>query len=257
MTQVFDQAYGWDYIDNNISSNYINVIKKFISSETEFSTFRQRLGSTGILEGDASCGQLWLNMILERYGDSILKEKLELFKRNDIYGSPVINNYGEYGDICPFTLLYILQGLNAMHKFKHNQFNKIVEIGPGYGALCIIMDALCNFKEYVIVDLPDVVELNKKYLVNFPEIYKKVTFIPCNELTNISNIDLVISAAAISECNTDTQLNYFDKIIKNSTFAYLTYNRHNESFFTEANQIFNSNIETLGAGVVDYFLTKK
>jgi len=253
MQQTY-QAHGWDYPGSDIADNYIRTIQSFINDDNELNTFRQKLGSTGILEGDTSCGNLWLNMILTKFGDSILKEKLSLFKRNDIYGSPVILNYGEYGDMCPFTFLYVLQGLNAINKFKTNKFDKIVEIGAGYGALCIIMDSLCEYNEYVIIDLPDVVELNKKYLKNFPEIYKKVTFIPCNKLTEILDVDLFLSIAAISECNTETQLEYFNKVIKNANFAYLGYNRHNTEFFNTASSLFN--IDNEYTGINEYYLTK-
>ena len=250
-----EQTYGWDYAGDSISSNYINVIRSFVNDEQEFNTFRQKLGSTGILEGDTNCGELWLKMILGTYGDNILKEKLSLFKRNDLYGSPIIKNYGEYGDVCPFTFLYILQGLNAINKFKTTKFNKITEIGTGYGALAIIMDSLCEYNEYIIIDLPDVVELNKKYLSNFPEIYKKITFIPCNELNEILDIDLTLSIAAISECNIKTQLEYFDKVIKNSKFAYLGYNRNNSEFFNIASSLFDINNEN--TGIAYYYLIKK
>lgn len=250
-----EQTYGWDYAGDGVANNYINAIRSFINDKSEFNTFRQKLGSTGILEGDASCGDLWLKMILDKFGDTILKEKLHLFKRNDLYGNPVIKNYGEYGDVCPFTFLYIWQGLNAINKFKTTKFDKIVEIGTGYGALCIIMDALCEYKEYVVIDLPDVVELNRRYLSNFPEIYKKVTFIPCNELNEITDIDLFLSFAAISECNTETQLEYFDKIVKNTKYAYLSYNRNNSEFFNAASLLFNISSENIG--ITDYYLIKK
>lgn len=250
-----EQTYGWDYADSDISSNYINTIKLFINNEQEFNNFRQKLGSTGILEGDANCGELWLNMILNKFGGNILKEKLPLFKRNDIYGNPIIKNYGEYGNVCPFTFLYIWQGLNAINKFKTTKFDKIVEIGTGYGALCIIIDSLCEYKEYVMVDLPDVIELNRKYLSNFPEIYKKVTFIPCNNLNEITNVDLFLSFAAISECNTETQLEYFNKIIKNAKYAYLSYNRNNPEFFNVVSSLFTINNEDIG--ITDYYLIKK
>lgn len=250
-----EYSYGWDYVSDSVADNYINVVKLFINDENEFNKFRQKLGTTGILEGDTSCGTLWLNMILNKYGDALLKEKLPLFKRNDVYGEPVIINYGEYGDICPFTLLYILQGMNIIDNFKTNKFDKIVEIGTGYGALSIIMDSLCEYKEYVIIDLPDVVELNKKYLKNFPEIYSKTTFIYCNELTEISDVDLFVSVAAISECSTETQLDYFNKVIKNSKFAYMGYNRDNSEFFNAASLLFDINSENIG--ITDYYLIKK
>jgi hypothetical protein len=248
--------YGWFAPGDNALTAYINAVTSYVNDDQKFSTFRQTLSAAGnVLEGDTSCGSLWLNMILEKYGDTVLKEKLDLFKRNDIYGSPTIMNYGEYGNMCPFTFLYILQGLNAVNNFQTNKFDKIVEIGAGFGSLCIIMDSLCDYKEYVIVDLPEVIELDKKYLGNFPEIYKKVTFVPCTELSDIQDIDLCISIAAISECNTETQLHYFDKIIKHAKYAYLGCNYDVTDLLNACTQIFDTN--HMFYGLNEYYLTKK
>jgi hypothetical protein len=250
-----EQSHGWTNVPEDKSSNYIKVVRSLTSTNDEFNSFRQKLGSTGILEGDTSCGSLWLKTILDNHGDELLKEKLSLLKRNDIYGEPIILNYGEYGDVCPFTFLYALQGLNVIKNFKRDKFNKIVEIGTGYGALCIAMDSLCEFNEYVIVDLPEVVELNKKYLSKFPEIYKKVTFINCNELPEIKDVDLCISIAAMSECNTETQTIYFDKVVKHSNVAYLGYNLQNQDTFEKIISLFN--VHTEFTGIYEYYLTKK
>jgi hypothetical protein len=249
-------GHGWVAPGDGAINTYIEAVKSYVNDEQKFNTFRQTLGGAGgILEGDTACGNLWLSMILNKYGDTILKEKLDLFKRNDIYGSPTIINYGEYGDVCPFTFLYILQGLNAINKFQTNKFDKIVEIGAGFGSLCIMMDSLCEYKEYVIVDLPEVIELDKKYLSNFPEIYKKVTFIPCNELSDIQDADLCISIAAISECDVETQLYYFDKVIKYTKYTYLGCNYDITNLLNACTQIFN--INHIFDGLNEYYLTKK
>ena len=66
--------------------------------------------------------------------------------------------------------------------------------------------------------------IEEKYLKNFSEIYPKIKFVPCNELEDISNIDLFISNYSLSELTIETQLNYYNKIIKNSKIIYITYN---------------------------------
>ena len=60
--------------------------------------------------------------------------------------------------------------------------------------------------------------------IHFSEIYPKIKFVPCNELEDISNIDLFISNYSLSELTIETQLNYYNKIIKNSKIIYITYN---------------------------------
>jgi putative sugar O-methyltransferase len=104
---------------------------------------------------------------------------------------------------------------------------RILEVGVGFGALCKIFSSLYDFEEYILIDLPEVIGLCKKYLNKFPSISNKLTFISTEELKSIdkiSDIDLFISDSAIAECSLETQLMYADKIIKYSKYGYLVYN---------------------------------
>ena len=221
------QTLGWATPPKDVMTNYINKCQLFVDSDEAFKNFRQDPDYKIILEGWNEGGNTWLGEILSSYGDEALLDRLELFKRNDIYGGPTILNYPIVGNTCPFTLKYVLDAFRIIENLGNYEYKKIIEVGVGFGSMCIIMDSIYQFDEYVLVDLPEVIELTKKYLVNFPEIYSKLKFIPCNNIDDMSNFeefDLFISDAALAECDMDTQHLYIDKFLEKSKFGYINYN---------------------------------
>jgi hypothetical protein len=221
------ETLGWATPPQEVMSNYINKCKSFVDNDEAFKNFRQDPDYKIILEGWNEGGNTWLGEILSSYGDEALLDRLDLFKRNDIYGSPTILKYPIVGDMCPFTLKYILDAFRIIENLGNQEYKKIVEVGVGFGSMCIIMESIYQFDEYVLVDLPEVIELTKKYLVNFPEIYSKLKFIPCNtidDMNNFDEFDLFISDAALAECDMNTQHLYLDKFLEKSKFGYINYN---------------------------------
>jgi hypothetical protein len=260
------EKHGWEYCPDIPAKNYIEKVKLFVENDSAFSTFRQDPDYGKILEGWHDGGPTWLKMILDKHGDEILKEKLELFKLNDLYGGPTIRNLNVVGNICPFTLKYIYNGLDIKKHFSGKKFKKIVEIGAGYGAMTIILSALYDFDEYILIDLPDVINLCKKYLKHFPELFNKIKFISCLDLKtmeSITDIDLFISDSCLAECDLSTQLDYYNKIIKNSKFGYIVYNSltnyvsvlNYNKFHEIASEQFIIDREEIGVAVL--YFTKK
>lgn len=219
--------FGWDCCPDTNAEKYIAACRKFVSDDTEFNKFRQDRDYGKILEGgEYVVGSAYLNRIKSTHDLSVVNDYLSKFKENDIYGQPTIFNYDILGDICPNTIHYISTVMDIYTKFPNTQFNKVVEIGAGFGALCKIFSSVYNFNEYIIVDLPDVVKLCKKYLSNFKELDNRVKFVSCEDINDIdfSNTDLCISEAALAECGYDTQQMYIEKIINKSSKLYITYN---------------------------------
>ena len=52
--------------------------------------------------------------------------------------------------------------------------SRIVEVGGGYGGLCKVLSTVCEFDEYILIDLPEVSALQRKYIDQFPDIKDKV-----------------------------------------------------------------------------------
>lgn len=239
-------TYGWATPPSNVMDNYISKCEKFVEDDNLFKNFRQDPDYKIILEGWNEGGYVWLQEIINTYGKDHLVERLDLFKRNDIYGGPTIINYPVVGNMCPFTLKYILDAFRIVDHLGNQNYKKIVEVGAGFGSMCIIMDSIYDFEEYTIVDLPAVVELTKKYLKHFPEIYNKVIFIPCDKMQDDNKqYDLFISDAALAECNLDTQIKYYNSFIKNSNFGYINYNSEGHYIGQKNFNIFKNKLEDL------------
>jgi putative sugar O-methyltransferase len=167
-------------------------------------------------------GQKYFDHIQE-VGKEIYDENLDQFLENDLIGNPKQFVYGG-GKISPTTLRYIKNCLDLSSICENEEISKVVEIGGGYGGLCKTLSVLCDFDEYINVDLSEGLKVQEKYLKNFSKIYSKIKFIPCERLDSISDIDLLISNYSLSELDIQSQLNYYDKVIKNSKIVYITYN---------------------------------
>lgn len=224
---MIEDKLGWDHCPDTNAERYINSCRRFVSSDVEFSTFRQDADYKKILEGgEHIVGSLYLDRIKSIHDIDFLKDNLEKFKENDKFGTPTIYSYDVVGDICPNTIHYICTVLDIRKKFENSNFKKIVEIGAGFGALCKIFSSVYNFDEYIIVDLPDVVRLCEKYLSHFEDLKGRVKFVSCDDLDshNFENVDLCISEAALAECGYETQKKYIEKIVNKSDKVYITYN---------------------------------
>jgi putative sugar O-methyltransferase len=164
-------------------------------------------------------------------GEDALLENIEQFKENDSIGTPDTFSYPEIGKISPTTIRYIKNVFEMATLLKDSPISRVVEVGGGYGGLCKTLSVVCDFDEYILVDLPEAVKVQEKYISNFPELAKKCKFISCDELNEVQDIDLFISNYALSECDYDTQMNYYDKLVNNSKYAYIIYNLVNFNDF--------------------------
>jgi putative sugar O-methyltransferase len=154
------------------------------------------------------------------YLSLILKQTPELFKHtftNDLYGNPYLYEYIlEYGYFSPSTLQYIGVLSNLVTKFGSLDGMRIVEVGGGYGGQCRTVLDVFKPVSYTIIDLYEVVELQKKYLdgldVKLTSIIMKDycydLFISNYALSEIPNNDAYIDLARRCKhgyitCNTD------------------------------------------------------
>ena len=213
---------GWD-INSNDAKNYIDICNKILESEELFSNFKTLPEYNMILEHvHYELGEEYLEYIKD-VGEEIYNENLNKFLENDLIGNPKKFLYDGI-EISPSTLRYIKNCLDLSSLCEGQKISKVVEIGGGYGGLCKTLSVLCDFDEYINIDLLEAVKIQEKYLHNFPELQSKTKFIPCDQLTDIFDVDLLISNYSLSELNIDAQLNYYDKVIKNSKVVYITYN---------------------------------
>jgi len=104
------------------------------------------------------------------------------------------------------------------------KLNRVVEIGAGFGRTChVLLHLVETIQEYVIVDLPEVLELSKIYLKKvIPEHFGQITFISSADVnlwTGLSS-DLVINIDSFQEMPPEVIDRYMDKLIACSAAFY-------------------------------------
>jgi putative sugar O-methyltransferase len=221
---------GWE-AEEKIALDYLETCRSAVEDDEIFAKFKSLQGYKNILEHvTPRQGTEYLQIAMEM-GEDALLENIEQFKENDSIGTPDTFSYPEIGKISPTTIRYIKNVFEMATLLKDSPISRVVEVGGGYGGLCKTLSVVCDFDEYILVDLPEAVKVQEKYISNFPELAKKCKFISCDELNEVQDIDLFISNYALSECDYDTQMNYYDKLVNNSKYAYIIYNLVNFNDF--------------------------
>lgn len=214
--------YEWEVPEIN-AVNYLKVCKSFVEDESLFVNFRQNRLYQEILE-HVTKEQSDLYIREMKNADSLTKEQISQFRENDKIGNPVTFEYEKFGVMSPTTIRYIKNTLDISNFLSGEKVDNIVEIGGGYGGLCKSISVFLDFENYLIIDLPEVNQLSKKYLSNFEELNGKTSQSFYEEIASIEGIDLLISNYAYSECTFELQKSYYDNIIVNSDKFYITYN---------------------------------
>jgi len=198
-----------------------------VKNEDVFKTFKRHSDFIPILEHVTY--EQGIRYIEEINQD--LLSRIKDFATNDSIGTPRVYYYQELGiEISPTTLRYI-KVLSDLIKIFGNLDNlNIIEIGCGYGGQCKIINDIAKPCSYVIVDLPGVLCLARKYLRSFG--IENVISRHIDSDIEI-NYDLCISNYAFSEIGRNYQNLYAEKIIKNSDIGYITCNFITPENFTK------------------------
>jgi len=163
---------------------------------------------------------------------------LDKFKQNDELGSPTIVKY-DFGEFSPTTLRYI-KVLSDLSQLKLDGMD-IVEIGAGYAGQYTVLRQYAKPSSYTIVDLPDVIKLQREYIKRNKLDDIKVNFYSLEDLPNLTG-DLVISNYALSECVSEVQDVYIEKIINNCNRGYIIHNNFEGYNHTEFANIINHKV---------------
>jgi hypothetical protein len=214
----------WE-VSKELVDPYLQACKDSVNSQKAFNSFRRDDRLHPILEHVSyEEGLLYLKEIKDsEFSVSNISCKA---KENDLVGNPFLYDYPEIGFICPTTIRYAKNVYDIAYAFSQTVPNieNVVEIGGGYGGLCRLMTSLFSIKQYLLVDFEDVNNLSKKYLQYYYEKCNGIGWIVPDELEEVKNIQMCISNYCFSECDRETQEMYYNKIIKNSSMFYITYN---------------------------------
>ncbi|WP_169054162.1 putative sugar O-methyltransferase [Nitratireductor sp. XY-223] len=201
---------------------YVPIVRAALNKPRLFHSFRRHPHYVKILEHvTEEEGAKYLAWLREHA--PALVERIDDFKINDRVGSPVVFDYPGIGTTSPTTLRYIKVLADLQHLFAGNIGNRIAEIGCGYGGQLLVIDAVLDFDEYHLFDLPPVLDLISRYLECFTlnGSYQTLTL---NRHPGHTDYDLVISNYAFSELPSDLQRKYISKVLSRSKRGYLTMN---------------------------------
>lgn len=171
------------------------------------------------------------------YFDNLLKDGFD--KEYLCYLSLLNDKHGsvkeEYDNILvsPSTIRYARHAFDICNLIQTKNLSNvsIVEIGGGYGGLCLILSDMLqknNIKldKYHILDLPEVQKLQEYYLNGaIPQLY----FNNCMQFGSDINDDnlILVSCYAVSEMNIEYRLNYLKNLLPKVQGMYLLWNSEN------------------------------
>jgi hypothetical protein len=213
--------------------NYLNYIRNINFNNIKTINFKSNKEYTGILEHVSyEHGLKYLNLIETEYSNIDYKNIIEFIKINDYYGNPTKYNYNFNNNILfcsPSSLRYIYHSLVILQHYKNTECKNIVEVGCGYGGLCLAINyfsKLLNIDivNYNIIDLPEVCNLINCYLyINKDNIKTKVSIYSSNSFgAEISDKNLFfISNYCYTEINESLNSSYSKILLPKTTNGFI------------------------------------
>lgn len=234
-------------------NDYINYINKIIHEKT-LGSFKSNSIYNGILEHVSyEYGLQYYELILKEFNiDNNLI--FDFTKLNDSIGNPIKYNYNNI-NCSPSSLRYIYHACLILDYMKTCNLNNIniVEVGGGYGGLCLAINYFSKYfnvsiSKYNIIDLPVVIKLISKYLSYFNlefeiDIHESHTY-GCNLPDNL----FLISNYCYSEIDTIERNKYKDILIPKIDRGFLIWNTSNLEVIKNNQIIKNEKPETSGYG---------
>ncbi len=216
----------------SISDNAAYPVICYMASRHEhiFKGFRRNEVYNDILEHvSKEQGQEYLDVMNKNQQIRFGEDDWDNFCKNDLYGNPQVFSYKVNGHdriLSPTTVRYakVLQDIVTL--FDTSQIKSIAEIGIGYAGQCRMLTSYLNgLEDYSLFDLPEVLELAKRYLGKYgKDTTDKVKFVDGTNINVDENYDFVISNYAFSELVRSVQDIYLEKVILRSKAGYMTWN---------------------------------
>jgi len=180
---------------------YLNFCREAISDDALFSTFKVNSKYTPILSHvNINEGLQYL-----READS---DTLEHCKQNDMHGGAPLYNYGTI-EADPTSLRYA-RFVTHIRNYLGDNLGNVLEIGGGYGGLCLFVSKTLQPDSYSIIDDEAVLPFIDKYL-SIHNIQRE---------TGEKEYDTVLSTYAWDELDAPTREKHF-KVIESSSRGYI------------------------------------
>lgn len=204
------------------STPYREICREAASNDQVFQNFRSMKSYFDAVE----CGQAgeFASYLMQHAAQETLLQ-IEACRKLDLYGNPVRNEIPHLGLFSGTTLRYIVFADCMSKLFELPQDCTIVEIGAGFGGQAYILSQLIPFSQYFIYDLPEVELLIEKMMATL-----EVPHVRCLDAyaeLPLETIDLFISNYALTECDRETQLDYFKRVVVKAKRGYILFNDAN------------------------------
>lgn len=208
-------------------ADYNNFVKSIVHSKN-LEYFKSNPRYTFMLEHvTREFGKKYISLIKNEFNIDVNKIK-DFCKLNDSIGSPT-KYYFEEIDMytSPTSLRYIYHALLILNHIKQTKNTRIVELGCGYGGLCIAIHFFNDIiiDSYTCIDMPDIIELQKLYLSKF-DISFPIEFVSSETYgENIHNDNIfLISNYCFSEINSYNQKKYIDILFPKINHGFMIWN---------------------------------
>jgi len=137
------------------------------------------------------------------------------------------HNEEKYLRLDDLDCKHVLQ-LTFLFNNNNAKWNRIVEIGGGFGNMARLCKHIVHYDNWDIIDIPHMSLLQKYYLENELSDISNIHFIDTNKHIDYKDvsIDLVIATHSVSELSWDYFYAYFNNVIKYSNYFYFGFNKN-------------------------------
>lgn len=216
-------------ISDSWRTEYIRALKDAVSNERDFYTFRANPGINQIFESvSEEQGNIYhraLIELLKTFPNDIDINKLLV--DDDRFKKRFVTEYNGH-KISPNLFRYAYTACNVIKHFGYP--THIVEIGGGFGGLVSIFDKLHFPVHYTIIDIPEALALQEKYLKAI-NCKLKIKFIESSSQLiaafPVLKDFVTISCYALDELDKEERQFYYDKVLRCSNGVYLTVSQTN------------------------------
>jgi hypothetical protein len=203
----------------SVNVEYLQACREVVASDDAFCQFKRHPLYALFQEFTTfEEGKELVEAIYREAPDLLNPILMKKFHTNDEVGDPPTFFYKRMGLFSPTTLRYIKVVGDLRAHFGNLDGMKVVEIGSGYGGQCKMLSDLFAFASYTLVDMPDALEVAKRYLAKLE--VAPVQFIAAEQAAKLP-CDLVVSHYGFTELSAGRQREYIDKILRVADRGYL------------------------------------
>jgi len=206
-------------------AEYDEAHAHFASNEAAFSTFRSSAFAVAMYEHVSPVHGEAILALIRRTSPSLLRvASVARFAEGAAIGSPRRAAFPGLPAMSPTSLRYVKVVAELQQCFGSLGGMRIVEVGPGYGGQAHAILSYARPKLYHLVDLPGVTALAHKFIKRAVGCTWGTT-----EMRDVLHgysqhgFDLFISNYAFHELRLETQMQYFRKLVRNSSHGYVIY----------------------------------